>query len=116
MNDHMQYLKPAQARREPDNRRESWKARTRSARAFDELGLSAQMLEAVRVLGYESPTPVQARAILEVLAGRDLLAAGSDRHRKDRCLLLPTMDRLEQCAAQAYAGTSWARAALAGRG
>ena len=43
--------------------------------AFDELGLSDNVLAAVADLGDETPSPVQARAIPEVLAGHDLLAA-----------------------------------------
>ena len=43
--------------------------------SFADLGLSDTMLAAVDDLGYSDPTPVQAAAIPEVLAGRDLLAA-----------------------------------------
>ena len=42
---------------------------------FADLGLSQTVLSAVADMGYETPTPVQAAAIPEVLAGRDLLAA-----------------------------------------
>ena len=42
---------------------------------FEDLGLSDEVLAAVRDMGYETPTPVQAATIPEVLAGRDVLAA-----------------------------------------
>ena len=42
--------------------------------SFDSLGLSANLLRAVAAQGYTSPTPVQARAIPAILAGRDLMA------------------------------------------
>ncbi len=65
---------------------------------FDELGLSAQMLEAVKHLGYDAPTPVQARSIPEVLAGHDLLAAAQTGTGKTAAFLLPTMNDLEHVA------------------
>ncbi|MBP9610322.1 MAG: DEAD/DEAH box helicase, partial [Laribacter sp.] len=42
---------------------------------FAELGLPAEVQRAVDELGYAEPTPIQARAIPEVLTGRDVLAA-----------------------------------------
>ena len=62
---------------------------------FDELGLSDQLLEAVENLGYTAPTPVQAHAIPEVLAGHDLLAAAQTGTGKTAAFLLPTMNGLE---------------------
>ena len=61
---------------------------------FADLGLSDTVLAAVDDLGYERPTPVQAAAIPEVLAGRDLLAAAQTGTGKTAAFLLPTMDRL----------------------
>ena len=61
---------------------------------FDALGLSDEVLAAVRDLGYTDPTPVQAAAIPEVLAGRDLLAAAQTGTGKTAAFLLPTMSRL----------------------
>lgn len=61
---------------------------------FDALGLSDDVLAAVRDLGYTDPTPVQAAAIPEVLAGRDLLAAAQTGTGKTAAFLLPTMSRL----------------------
>ena len=43
--------------------------------SFEGLGLSDEVLAAIEDLGYESATPIQAGAIPQVLAGRDLLAA-----------------------------------------
>ena len=61
---------------------------------FDALGLSDDVLAAVRDLGYTDPTPVQAAAIPQVLAGRDLLAAAQTGTGKTAAFLLPTMSRL----------------------
>ncbi len=66
--------------------------------AFDELGLSEQLLKAVENLGYTAPTPVQAHAIPEVLAGHDLLAAAQTGTGKTAAFLLPTMNNLEHVA------------------
>ena len=61
---------------------------------FADLGLSEAVLQAVDDMGYEFPTPVQAAAIPEVLAGHDLLAAAQTGTGKTAAFLLPTMDRL----------------------
>ena len=62
--------------------------------SFDELGLSKLALKAVGRLGYAVPTPVQAAAIPEVLAGRDVMAAAQTGTGKTAAFLLPTLDRL----------------------
>ena len=46
---------------------------------FEDLGLSDEVLAAVRDMGYETPTPVQAATIPEVLA-----AACSPPRRRER--------------------------------
>ena len=61
---------------------------------FEELGLSARALEAVKRLGYAEPTPVQQRAIPVVLEGRDVIAAAKTGTGKTAAFSLPTMDRL----------------------
>ena len=40
---------------------------------FDDLGLSEPTLRAVKETGYNTPTPIQAQAIPEVLKGRDVV-------------------------------------------
>lgn len=66
--------------------------------AFDELGLSDEMLRAIENLGYTAPTPVQAGSIPVVLEGRDLLAAAQTGTGKTAAFLLPTMNNLEHIA------------------
>jgi superfamily II DNA/RNA helicase len=41
--------------------------------AFATLGLGTGLVQTVTALGYTQPTPIQARAIPELLAGRDVL-------------------------------------------
>lgn len=61
---------------------------------FDELGLSAKTLEAVKTMGYDSPTPVQEKAIPLVLEGRDIIAAAKTGTGKTGAFSLPSMDKL----------------------
>lgn len=74
--------------------------------SFDSLGLIAPLLQAVRELGYEQPTPVQAQAIPLVLAGRDLMAGAQTGTGKTAAFALPTLQRL---APHASASASPAR-------
>ena len=62
--------------------------------AFDQLGLSREVLDAVAEMGHTQPTPVQAQAIPLVLAGRDVLAAAQTGTGKTEAFLLPTLSRL----------------------
>ena len=71
---------------------------TESLPAFNELGLSDEMLRAIENLGYTAPTPVQAGSIPVVLEGRDLLAAAQTGTGKTAAFLLPTMNNLEHIA------------------
>ena len=77
---------------------ETVESATESLPAFDELGLSDEMLRAIENLGYTAPTPVQAGSIPVVLEGRDLLAAAQTGTGKTAAFLLPTMNNLEHIA------------------
>ena len=63
--------------------------------SFSSLGLSAELLRAVAEQGYTEPTPVQARAIPVVLAGRDLQAAAQTGTGKTAGFTLPLLQRLQ---------------------
>ncbi|WP_346965288.1 DEAD/DEAH box helicase [Collinsella aerofaciens] len=77
---------------------ETIESATENLPAFDELGLSDEMLRAIENLGYTAPTPVQAGSIPVVLEGRDLLAAAQTGTGKTAAFLLPTMNNLEHIA------------------
>jgi ATP-dependent RNA helicase RhlE len=62
--------------------------------SFDELGLSAELLRAVREQGYEQPTPIQRQAIPVVLEGRDILAGAQTGTGKTAGFTLPMLQRL----------------------
>ncbi len=61
---------------------------------FDELNLAPAILKAVRELGYETPTPIQAQAIPAVLAGQDLLAGAQTGTGKTAAFTLPLLHKL----------------------
>jgi superfamily II DNA/RNA helicase len=61
---------------------------------FDDLGLSAETLRAVHESGYNTPTPIQAQAIPEVLKGRDVLGIAQTGTGKTASFTLPMIDIL----------------------
>ncbi|MDO5335146.1 MAG: DEAD/DEAH box helicase [Coriobacteriia bacterium] len=61
---------------------------------FSSLDLSQPVQEAVRELGFEEPTPVQAQAIPVGCEGRDVLAAAQTGTGKTVAFLLPIFDRM----------------------
>jgi ATP-dependent RNA helicase RhlE len=62
--------------------------------SFTTLGLADGLLRAVADEGYSVPTPIQARAIPEILAGRDLLAAAQTGTGKTAAFTLPLLQKL----------------------
>ncbi len=61
---------------------------------FDDFGLRAELLDAIRASGYTTPTPIQQRAIPAVLDGSDLLAAAQTGTGKTAAFTLPLLQRL----------------------
>ncbi len=68
---------------------------------FDELGLGSEVLKAVAETGYTEPTPIQAKAIPQVLAGRDVLGIAQTGTGKTASFTLPMIDRLARGRARA---------------
>ena len=62
--------------------------------SFAELGLNEQILAGVDALGFSTPTPVQAGAIPEVLASRDVVASAQTGTGKTAAFALPTLQRI----------------------
>src|SRR6516164_9878836 len=61
---------------------------------FRALGLHAALVQATREMRYSEPTPVQARAIPAILAGRDLIATAQTGTGKTAAFLLPILHQL----------------------
>ena len=63
---------------------------------FADLGLSDNILRAVQDKGYETPSPVQAKAIPAVLTRKDLLAAAQTGTGKTAGFTLPILQILDE--------------------
>jgi ATP-dependent RNA helicase DeaD len=63
--------------------------------AFDQLGLSPSILAAIKDVGYEAPTPVQAKAIPPLLAGRDLIGQAQTGTGKTAAFAIPILEALD---------------------
>src|SRR5690348_7661730 len=72
---------------------------------FNELGLNAHLLKALESEGYQTPTPIQARAIPELLKGRDLLGIAQTGTGKTAAFALPILDRLAKAKGRPERGT-----------
>src|SRR5947208_8806831 len=69
--------------------------------SFADLGLSPEVLQAVRDAGYETPTPIQEQAIPYVLMGRDVLGCAQTGTGKTAGFTLPMLDILAAGRARA---------------
>ncbi|WP_462322271.1 DEAD/DEAH box helicase, partial [Halochromatium sp.] len=74
--------------------------------SFDTLGLSAELLRAVREQGYTQPTPIQAKAIPTILSGGDVMAAAQTGTGKTAGFTLPLLQRLSTRASHPSAAQS----------
>jgi ATP-dependent RNA helicase RhlE len=63
---------------------------------FNELGLSAELLRAVEEQGYTEATPIQHKAIPQILKGRDILACAQTGTGKTAAFTLPLLQRLNK--------------------
>jgi ATP-dependent RNA helicase DeaD len=63
--------------------------------AFATLGLGPGLVQTVTALGYTQPTPIQARAIPELLAGRDVLGQAQTGTGKTAAFALPMLQLLD---------------------
>ncbi len=61
---------------------------------FETLGLSEELLRAVRTAGYTSPTPIQVQAIPAILEGKDIMGAAQTGTGKTAGFILPLLQRL----------------------
>jgi len=61
---------------------------------FDEFGFSEILLEALGYMGFENATPIQEKAIPQILAGKDLLASAQTGTGKTAAFMLPILDQV----------------------
>lgn len=69
--------------------------------SFEDLGLSAKVVDAVSQAGYETPTPIQESAIPKVLERRDVLGIAQTGTGKTASFTLPMLTILERGRARA---------------
>ncbi len=63
--------------------------------AFEYLGLSDPVLKALKIVGYESPSPVQAQVIPPMLEGRDVVGQAQTGTGKTAAFALPLLSRID---------------------
>ncbi len=62
---------------------------------FASLGLREELLQTLREVGYESPSPIQAATIPPLLTGRDVVGLAQTGTGKTAAFALPVLDRLD---------------------
>ena len=77
-----------------DNREVNPTPETAPPARFDSLALDPKLLRAVAESGYESMTPIQAKAIPIVLAGRDVMGAAQTGTGKTAAFSLPLLQKM----------------------
>jgi len=65
------------------------------ALSFEELGLQPQFIQAVREMGFESPTPIQEAAIPALLEGRSVIGQAQTGTGKTAAFVLPMLHKIE---------------------
>lgn len=63
---------------------------------FSQLDLHPKLVEALELMGFDSPTPVQALAIPPALAGKDLIACAQTGTGKTAAYVLPVLHKVLQ--------------------
>ncbi|MTB88363.1 DEAD/DEAH box helicase [Aeromicrobium senzhongii] len=63
--------------------------------SFDDLGLDDSLVQVVRALGYETPSPIQAQAIPALLQGGDVVGLAQTGTGKTAAFALPMVQRLD---------------------
>jgi len=63
---------------------------------FADFGLSPETLETLSQQGYKTPTPIQTKAIPQVLQGNDVMAAAQTGTGKTAGFILPIVEKLSQ--------------------
>lgn len=65
-----------------------------TSKAFDQLGLSEPILQSIRDVGFEHPTPIQAAVIPAALSGKDIIALAQTGSGKTAAFVIPLAERL----------------------
>ncbi|MBS1211595.1 MAG: box helicase [Proteobacteria bacterium] len=68
---------------------------TEASFSFSDLSISAPILQAIREVGYETPSPIQAASIPFLLAGHDLLGQAQTGTGKTAAFALPILHNID---------------------
>src|SRR5947207_2981556 len=71
--------------------------------SFSDLGLTPKLLAAVESVGYEAPTPIQARTIPALLAGKDVIGQAQTGTGKTAAFALPILQTIDLRRAEVQA-------------
>ncbi|MFD1260980.1 DEAD/DEAH box helicase [Entomomonas asaccharolytica] len=63
--------------------------------SFAELGIHPSILAAIAAVGYEEPSPIQAKAIPEILAGHDIIGQAQTGTGKTAAFALPILSKID---------------------
>ncbi|MBB3102167.1 DEAD/DEAH box helicase [Azomonas macrocytogenes] len=68
---------------------------TQQTGGFAALGIHPSVLAAITAVGYEEPSPIQAQAIPEILAGHDMIGQAQTGTGKTAAFALPILSRID---------------------
>lgn len=71
-----------------------------SPQTFEKFNLNAQLLNAIKEIGYEKPTPIQEKAIPLALAGHDVLGIAQTGTGKTAAYVLPLLYKVKYAQGQ----------------
>ena len=80
--------------------------------SVDAIGLSSELLKAVKACGYKNLTPIQQQAIPLIRTGSDLLASAQTGTGKTAAFTLPILDLLAQKQNTKKAGNTTIKALI----
>lgn len=79
------------------------KSTEKQINSFDELDISAELLRGIYGYGFEKPSPIQARAILPMMEGRDLIAQAQSGTGKTGAFVIGTLANVDTAFAETQA-------------
>jgi ATP-dependent RNA helicase DeaD len=68
---------------------------------FEQFGLSAELLQALKEVGYETPSPIQLKTIPVLLSGKDIVGQAQTGTGKTAAFALPALQKLETASRKA---------------
>lgn len=95
-------METAESNKTPDTLDESG-AETEETQTFADLGLSPKLVQIVTDLGYQEPTPIQRKAIPELLAGHDVIGQAQTGSGKTAAFGLPLLEYIDPSSEETQA-------------